>query len=110
MADRFPHPITAVVPTGITTVNAFWDGVDANGKHVGGFGPMQRAVYPESPAGEALRKARVERSIGLHQLATATGLTARELSELEHGKATTTPEGWAALRNALTPLIEVSRG
>jgi hypothetical protein len=108
--QRFPHAVTPVAPTGTETVNAFWDGVDAQGNDVGGFGPVERPVYPESPLGEALRKERVRRSLGLGEFARAVGLTPVQLSALEHGKAKTTPEGWAALGRALATLKEVSNG
>lgn len=110
MAERFPHPVTPVASTGNRTVNAFWDGVDEQGNSVSGFGPVELPEYPPSPSGEALRKARVERLIGLRQLAPAAGLSPEELSALEHGKATTTPDGWAALTLALERVLRRGRG
>lgn len=82
MADR----IESVEPIGTKTVNAFWDGHDEHGKHVGGFGPIERPEYPPNPHGEALARLRKASAIGLSTAARLLALTPEQLSGIERGR------------------------
>jgi hypothetical protein len=68
----------------------------------GGLRPVDLPVYPPSPRGEALRALRVDLRIGLREAATAMGLSAVELGEIERGVSVPEEEAsWAWLEAAL---------
>jgi hypothetical protein len=58
----------------------------------GGYEILEFNVYPDAPGGEALRAARVDRELRHHVTlrigAARLGLTAEQLSGIEHGRYT----------------------
>jgi hypothetical protein len=82
------HNVVAVTPLGTREANVFWDGIDEQGRGVGGFGPMTLPVYPPHPNGERLRHLRLSGGLSLHDAAELLGLSAAEFSGLEHGRMT----------------------
>jgi hypothetical protein len=97
-----------VEPVGTVSANAFWDGHDEQGNHVGGFGPVERHQYPHSPRGDNLREMRVASRVTLREAADALGLRAEELSGLEHGRYCFADA--SAWESAMVTIIERKKG
>lgn len=60
-------------------------------------GGLQRVTvrdYPASPCGEALLHTRLGFDLGLRSAASVLGLSAVDLSALEHGRATLSADDW----------------
>lgn len=76
----------------------------------GAAGPprdVRERVYPPSPAGDRLREQRIALALGLREAARELGLSARELSDLEWGRAAFADDGEAD--RALELLAEAAR-
>lgn len=100
--------ILDVEPIGSETSNAFWDGTDENGNHIGGFGPIERPVYPASPNGKRLRQRRIDLGMTLREAADKLGCRPSEVSGLEFGRNTV--DDWDALFAKLERLTPPGRG
>ena len=98
-----------VASTGATRTLAFVDYADRSGE----MKEVDLLVYPPHPQGDRLREARVQVSVSMGELAKVLGITAAELSGLEHGSYTTDQAGWDECWTALYELREkkwASRG
>lgn len=83
---------------GAKVVNCFWDGTDPKtGRRTGGYGPLtcflcngtgevDQPYQARIVLGEIVRKDRIARGLSLRQEAARRGITAKELSDLEHGR------------------------
>lgn len=59
-------------------------------------------TYPDSPRGRALRDLRVSLDLSIGDAAQATGLSRKDVSDLENGRAAAASDaGWDALERAL---------
>lgn len=70
----------------------FWDGIDKNGKRVGGmawFEPDPPSPFPEQTA---RREARKRANMSMGEVANVTSLSPVQVSQWEHGKIELTPE------------------
>jgi hypothetical protein len=59
-----------------------------------GFELMDFDVHPQSPRGRAFRDMREQCRLSMRDAAKALGITAVQVSGLERGSFTLTPEGW----------------
>lgn len=91
--------LMSVAPIGTRRGGAF---VDGPGVHE--FRILEFPVYPPSPHGERLRKARVGAGLTLRAVAHAVDLRPREVCDLERGSSTTDDVGWAAIMAAIERL------
>lgn len=73
----------------------FWDGVDKDGKHVGGIAWFEPEVRPFPPQ-DARRQHRVEQRMTIKDAADACGLSSVDISQWERGVIELTPEQIAA--------------
>jgi DNA-directed RNA polymerase subunit N (RpoN/RPB10) len=83
---------------GAGTVDAFWDGVDTGGKRIGGYGPVtcftcngtgevDKGYSRRLEEGRRRRQDRLDRGMSLREEARRLGITAQELSRIEHGRS-----------------------
>jgi len=59
-----------------------------------GWGMIDTPRWPDSPEGRALRVLRLVCDLGLREAAKVLGLSPSDLSALERGSATLSPEDW----------------
>lgn len=92
-----------VVPIGTQRSGAFIDGRDpATGRAFGCFAQVDFPVYPPSPAGAELRRARVTAGLSLREGARRLAVRVVEMSDLECGASTfATAEEWVEARERL---------
>lgn len=94
-----PLNIIPVQPVGSHESVAF-----VNPPPPGTCGPTHVTVqdYPPSPCGEALRNTRLAFGLGVRDVTEILGVRPSQVSSLERGSATLTPDDWCRAWAALT--------
>jgi len=96
MAKLDPR-LVPVEPIGSYTANCFYDGPSGSG-----FGPREFPRYPDHPEADALARRRKDLGLGLGKASDRLGMSAENLSGLEHGRYTPKDAaGWLDLEALL---------